>query len=163
MRNFCLACLIFAVLSSPCRAEESRYIVTYVYDGDTVKLHPANTFSKKADIKLRLTDIDAPERNQPFGLKSRRALIKLCQGKNILVTTRITGRDKYHRALGKLQCNYQDASLYMVKNGHAWFYHHYSSDSALSLAEQAARKNKLGLWQNPQQTPPWVWRKNHPH
>jgi endonuclease YncB( thermonuclease family) len=33
----------------------------------------------------------------------------------------------------------------------------------LALQEDEARKNKLGLWSAEQQTPPWVWRKNHLH
>jgi endonuclease YncB( thermonuclease family) len=71
------------------------------------------------------------------------------------------GYDKYKRKLGKLKCNDQDASQYLVKNGHAWFNRRYSMDYTLDLAEQEARKNKLGLWNAQQQTPPWVWRKNH--
>ena len=73
------------------------------------------------------------------------------------------GVDKYQRKLGKLECNNQDVSFYMVENGYAWFYHQYSIDSALELAEMEARDNKRGLWKAKQQTPPWVWRKNHPH
>ena len=70
-------CLCFICTS---HAKESAYIVTYVYDGDTVKLRPINSNNPKHEFKLRLTDIDAPERAQDYGLKSRRALIKLCQG-----------------------------------------------------------------------------------
>jgi endonuclease YncB( thermonuclease family) len=33
-----------------------------VYDGDTVKLRPIGLNKTNNDIKLRLTDIDAPER-----------------------------------------------------------------------------------------------------
>jgi micrococcal nuclease len=130
--------------------------ITYFYDGDTVKIKDASY-----EYKLRLTDIDAPERNQTYGLKSRRALMQFC--KNASVNVYISGMDKYHRNLGKLHCNNTDASEFMVKNGHAWFNRRYSLDYMLDLAERAARKNKLGLWGAEQQTPPWVWRKNHPH
>ena len=47
--------------------------ITYFYDGDTVKVKDAGR-----EYKLRLTDIDAPERNQAYGLKSRRALMQFC-------------------------------------------------------------------------------------
>jgi micrococcal nuclease len=130
--------------------------ISYFYDGDTVKIKDGIKV-----YKLRISDIDAPERTQTYGLKSRRALVKFC--KNASVQMQLSGVDKYYRNLGKLQCNNQDASLYMVKNGHAWFYRRYSSDSTLELAEQEARKNKRGLWQSQHPTPPWVWRKNHPH
>ena len=130
--------------------------ITYFYDGDTVKIQDG-----MRDYKLRLTDIDAPERNQGYGKKSRRALMQLCLGANIHVTS--MGYDKYQRTLGKLKCNNTDASVFLIKNGHAWFNRRYSMDYTLDLAEQVARKNKLGLWEAQQQTPPWVWRKNHLH
>ena len=130
--------------------------ITYFYDGDTVKIS-----DKGHEYKLRLTDIDAPERTQEYGLKSRRALMQLC--KNASVQVQLLGVDKYQRKLGKLECDNQDVSFYMVENGYAWFYHQYSSDSALELAEMGARDNKRGLWKAKQQTPPWIWRKKHPH
>jgi endonuclease YncB( thermonuclease family) len=130
--------------------------ITYFYDGDTVKIDDHG----KA-YKLRITDIDAPERTQTYGLKSRRALMQLC--KSAKVQVQLLGVDKYQRKLGKLECNHQDVSFYMLENGHAWFYEQYSSDSALELAELEARNHKRGLWQSRNPTPPWVWRKNHPH
>ena len=136
-------------------------IITYVYDGDTVKVLDNNV-----EYKLRISDIDAPEKTQSYGLKSRRALMQLCLGANIHAA--VSGMDKYQRHLGKLTCNGQDASLFMLQNGHAWFNSRYSLDGTLLAAEQEARRNKRGLWANKQQTPPWVWRheswrKNHPH
>ena len=130
--------------------------ITYFYDGDTVKVK-----DQAYEYKLRLTDIDAPERNQEYGKKSRRALMQFC--KNASVQVQLLGTDKYQRKLGKLECNNQDVSFYMIENGNAWFYHQYSSDSALELAEMEARHNKRGLWKNQHPTPPWIWRKNHPH
>lgn len=155
--------MLFAVIS-PCKAQESQtpekqYIVTYVYDGDTVKLHPKNTYSQKYDIKLRITHIDAPERNQAFGLKSRRALMQLCQGKNVVATAKIVAKDKYQRSLGRLQCNQVDASLYMVQQGLAWHDDKYERDWEIAQAQEQARKQKLGLWVDDEAMAPWVWRK----
>ncbi len=130
--------------------------IGYFYDGDTVKIE-----DNSQAFKLRITDIDAPERNQSYGLKSRRALMKFCIGTN--VSYQITGVDKYQRRLGKLQCNQQDVSLHMVQNGHAWFANRYSADHTLLLAQQQAQQARTGLWQAGNPTPPWQWRKNHPH
>ena len=127
--------------------------ITYFYDGDTVKIKDGSY-----EYKLRLTDIDAPERNQDYGLKSRRALINFCKKADVKVY--ISGTDKYQRSLGKLHCNCLDASEFMVKNGHAWFNRRYSMDYMLALQEDEARKNKQGLWQDEKPIPPWVWRKN---
>ena len=159
---------------------QNTYAVTYVYDGDTVKLRPMNTNDRQGEFKLRLKDIDAPERNQPYGLKSRRALIKLCQGEfpiskngvrwqpeqqrnDIIVTVQISGIDKYNRALGWLQCDHVDASLYLAERGLAWHYAQYSKDIEIEKAAQNARRLKLGLWANEQPTPPWVWRHQRLH
>lgn len=125
--------------------------ISYVYDGDTVKV-----IDGQHEYRLRIKHIDAPERNQPYGKKSRRALIKLCQGTTVKVS--VTGTDKYQRKLGNLSCDAQDVALYMVKNGHAWFNNRYSSDLVLALKERAAREKRLGLWQAEAPTAPWDWR-----
>lgn len=147
---------------------DSTYIVTYVYDGDTVKLSRidryGSTDASKAnnsqdEFKLRLNDIDAPERNQAYGLKSRRALIDLCYGASIIATVKISGIDKYHRALGRLQCNNVDASLHLAERGLAWHYAQYSSDVEIDKASKNARRLTLGLWADDNPIPPWVWRR----
>jgi len=145
-------CLFLAFSFNVCSAPQ----ITYFYDGDTVKIADGNLI-----YKLRLTDIDAPERSQSYGLKSRRALMQFCKNANVEVF--LSGVDKYHRNLGKLYCNQQDTSLLMVKNGHAWFNSRYSNDATLSYAEQTARQSQLGLWANKSHEPPWQWRKKHPH
>ena len=130
--------------------------ITYFYDGDTVKIN-----DNGQEFKLRINDIDAPEKSQSYGKKSRRALMQLCKSGEFKAT--ITGQDKYGRKLGKLACHGQDASMYMVQNGYAWFYAHFSNDSNLAFSQQEARNKGLGLWHAKQQTEPWIWRKNHPH
>lgn len=162
-RRTALLLMSLSLLVLPCKAEKNRYIVTYVYDGDTVKLHPIESFSQQNDIKLRITQIDAPERNQPYGLIARRSLIKLCQGNGVLATTEIVAKDHYQRSLGRLQCNQVDASLYLVEQGLAWHDEKYASDRVLEQAQEQARAQKLGLWVDGKAIPPWVWRKMHLH
>ncbi len=133
---------------------QDSYSVSYVYDGDTVQLKNAT-----GKFKLRLTDIDAPERNQAYGLKARRALMQLCQGDEIHVSANIVGKDKYQRLLGRLYCNDVDASLYLAEQGYAWHQGKFAHDPALKKATTDAQKNKIGLWQDSDPTPPWIWRK----
>jgi micrococcal nuclease len=147
---------IFVLFMGICSTSVFATEITYFYDGDTVKIKDAGY-----EYKLRITNIDAPERNQTYGKKSRRALMDFCTDATIYVA--ISGYDKYGRKLGKLLCNQQDVSKYMVKNGHAWFIKRYSKDYSLALLQDKARKNKLGLWEAQEPTAPWVWRKNHPH
>lgn len=144
--------ILWCIIPLTCQAAS----IGYFYDGDTVKIEDNGQV-----FKLRITDIDAPERSQRYGLKARRALMKFCIGTN--VSYQITGVDKYQRRLGKLQCNQQDVSMRMVQNGHAWFANRYSADHTLLLAQQQAQQARTGLWQAGNPTPPWKWRKNHPH
>jgi len=144
--------ILFATVSQA----DNSYTVSRVYDGDTVLLK-----NSSGKLKLRLTDIDAPERNQAYGQKSRRALSKLCKGAKTSVTTQIVGTDKYDRSLGKLQCNGADAGLYLVKHGLAWHNVKYSANHATLTAEAIARQKRIGLWRNKKPVPPWVWRHTH--
>ncbi len=148
---------LYLLLSTASLANDA-YIVTNVYDGDTVELSNAD-----GKFKLRLTDIDAPERNQAYGKKSRRALTKLCKRNDIIVTARIVGTDKYNRYLGNLYCNQTDAGLYLVEHGLAWHNAKYSSNPITFNAETIAHQKRLGLWKSKKPTPPWVWRQKHPH
>ena len=132
---------------------QEAYAVSKVFDGDTVEIQ--NTTGR---LKLRLTDIDAPERNQEYGQKSRRALSKLCKGENVRISVEFVGKDKYDRSLGRLQCNQTDASLYMAENGYAWHNEKYSNDTVIKNAAAKAREKRIGLWNSEKPTPPWVWR-----
>ena len=50
----------------------------------------------------------------------------------------------------------------MVKLGHAWHYVAYARDEPeFALAELAARRARLGLWNAQNPTPPWEYRKTH--
>lgn len=149
--------LVFACLlllsGTPSQAEDT-YTVSRVYDGDTVELKNAN-----GKLKLRLTDIDAPERNQAYGQIARRALIKLCQGSDISIHLQLAGKDKYNRHLGNLQCNHTDVSLYMAEQGYAWHNEKFSNNLAVKNAADSARRDRIGLWSTDKPLPPWVWRR----
>ena len=145
-------CLL--LLSSTSSQAEDTFTVSRVYDGDTVELKNAN-----GKLKLRLTDIDAPERNQEYGQKARRALIQLCKGSDISINVELAGKDKYNRHLGKLQCNQTDASVYMAAQGYAWYNEKYSDNLAVKYAAATARRDGIGLWSADKPLPPWVWRR----
>lgn len=152
-----ISCFYAAIFLPFCaQANDLAPKITQFYDGDTVKIQDGlNVY------KLRLTDIDAPETNQSYGKTAKRALTKLCKNADIQVY--LSGIDKYQRNLGKLSCNNQDASVFMISNGHAWFNRRYSMDYTLDLAEQTARTNKIGLWKRKKPMPPWQWRQHHSH
>lgn len=99
--------------------------------------------------------IDAPELKQPYGKKSKQFLANLIAGK--VVEVEENGKDRYKRILGIVYHKGQDINAQMVENGYAWAYVKYSI--IYVDHESAARKNKRGLWQSSDPTPPWEWRK----
>ncbi len=128
--------------------------VVRVADGDTVSvLDGSNT-----QHKIRLQGIDAPERNQRYGKKSRDALSGMVAGRNVGVE--VLGKDSYGRSNGVLYIGERNINLAMVAAGHAWWYRYYAPDDhPLKAAEGKARAAKLGLWAEPDPVPPWDWRR----
>lgn len=147
-----LLLLLLSMMSLVSLAIEAQPQIVNFYDGDTVKIKDGSFI-----FNLRISEIDAPERNQPYGKKARRALTQFC--KNAQIDYRFTGVDKYQRQLGELYCNQQPVSTFMVTNGHAWFYRQYAYNPVLNELEANARHHKLGLWKQKKPTPPWAWRK----
>lgn len=136
-----------------------------VLDGDTLDVLDAS----KATHRIRLTGIDAPEKAQPFGQRSKEHLSDVVFGKQVEVQAGKS--DKYGRTVGKVVVQGVDANLEQVKAGFAWHYKQYAaeqsvSDRALySSAEEKARIAHLGLWHDAKPMPPWEWRhggKNQP-
>lgn len=134
--------------------------VVGVSDGDTVTvLDGANT-----QHKIRLSGIDAPEKKQAYGNRSKQSLSDLVFNKAVQVET--TKKDRYGREIGKILVNGADANLEQVKRGFAWHYKAYQREqsandrSLYDLAEREARSAKLGLWDDVEPVAPWEFRKN---
>ena len=111
--------------------------------------------SGKEQTKVRLYGIDAPEKKQDYGQKSRQFLASLIAGQMVEVEPK--GKDRYKRTLGIIHFKGQDINAQMVLNGYAWAYVKYSR--IYVNQESLARENKRGLWQSSDPTPPWEWRK----
>ena len=128
--------------------------VIKIVDGDTYDV----LTNDKRSIRIRMNGIDAPEKKQPFGQKSKEKLASLCAGQELKIIPH--GYDRNKRmladAINKLG---QNINLEMVKSGYAWHYKKYSKDSALALAEINARADRIGLWADPNPIEPWNWRK----
>ena len=152
MRRF-LAPALFLAFTSVILADELRGKVVSIADGDTITVLDAD----KKQHKVRLTGIDAPEKKQAFGAKSKDRLGELVAGKDVVVDW--TEKDTYGRTLGKVRQGALDVNLQMVKDGLAWHYRRYSKSAELSMAEAEAKAGKKGLWADPNPVPPWEFRK----
>ena len=109
-------------------------------------------------IEIRLEGIDCPELHQAFGQKAKQATSDLVAGKT--VTVQPTGTDQYNRTLANVILpDGRNLNQELVRHGYAWWFRKYSKDQTLAKLEAEARKKKLGLWADPNPTPPWEWRK----
>jgi len=128
--------------------------VVRVSDGDTLTL-----LIDRKQIKVRLTEIDAPETKQAFGQRSRESLGEMCAGQTAQVQS--SGRDRYGRVLGRVECGGLDANAEQVRRGMAWVYDRYVTDRRLYALQTEAKAARLGLWAESAPTAPWVWRSQH--
>jgi endonuclease YncB( thermonuclease family) len=133
-------------------ATEWTGTVVGISDGDTVTV--LNT--EKRQVKIRLTEIDAPESKQAFGAQSKQSLTELCFKKTVVVID--NGTDKYKRTLGRIRCDGVDANAEQVKRGMAWAYRQYLTDQSIASFEDIAKAEKLGLWADNEPMPPWEFR-----
>ncbi|EFL2250809.1 thermonuclease family protein [Escherichia coli] len=141
-----------------CAAEIQGKVIR-VLDGDTieVKTLPAKIVVYEVPIRVRLINIDAPEKKQPFGRWSRNQLKALLAGQSVTVS--YTQTDRYGRIVGRVfTTNGTEASRFMVQSGAAWVYERYNTDKSLPALQREAQEQKRGLWADTNPVPPWEWR-----
>ena len=113
----------------------------------------------KTSVRIRLANIDAPEKRQPFGRWSTNQLKGLVAAQPVTVT--YTQTDRYGRIIGRVFTeNGTEASLFMVQTGAAWVYERFNTDYGLPDIQIQARKGRRGLWLDTNPVEPWIWRKN---
>lgn len=134
---------------------------TTVFKGKVVKITDGDTIvvltEQKEQIKIRLEGIDCPESNQDFGNRAKQAVSDLCFGKEVTVIK--SGEDHYKRTLGFVFVGDVNVNKELLKHGLAWHYIKYNKDEDLAKLEQEARKQKIGLWSQPNPVTPWNYRR----
>ncbi|WP_448172273.1 thermonuclease family protein [Rhizobacter fulvus] len=130
-------------------------VVIGISDGDTLKVRCKTDQGQQA-LTVRLAEIDAPEKGQPFGKRSKRHLSDLCFRRNAEI--RPTARDRYGRTVARVICEGADANAAMVRSGMAWAYTRYLSDPQIQAMEVLARREYVGLWSDEGVISPWQWR-----
>ncbi len=151
MKRFILLASLLGALAL--HAAELRGRVVKVSDGDTITVLDAD----RKQHKVRLDKIDAPEKKQAFGDKSREHLAGFIAGKEVTVEWK--KKDRYGRILGTVKHNGLDINLQMVKDGYAWHYKHFDNTPEYAAAENIAREQRIGLWTDSSPTPPFDFRK----
>ena len=122
-------------------------------DGDTLVVDTA----ERGLLTLRLWGIDCPEKKQRFGPQATEFLAFLVSGKPLMVKVR--SQDQYGRNIAQVFYSGADIGLMLVRHGYAWHYTTVTKDKNLARAQAEARKQQIGLWQDKEPTPPWIYRK----
>jgi endonuclease YncB( thermonuclease family) len=147
------------ILAHVAHAADLSGRIVSIADGDTVTLLD----STNTQHKIRLKGIDAPEKAQPFGQKSKTNLSSLVFNRE--VTADCGKQDKYHREICKIIVNGMDANLEQVKAGMAWHYKQFAKEQSpkdredYEIADFNAKIRRLGLWADTNPVPPWEWRR----
>ncbi len=152
--------------------------VIAVMDGDTVMVLRENG----QKLKIRLVNIDAPEKDQPYGKQSRDSLFEMLGRKQVQIDSRAI--DKYGRVIALVSVGGLDVNQAQVKRGCAWAGEGWqqrrsvssrpekqtpgakraagdSGKSYIGLQVEAKRAG-LGLWAQEDPQTPWQWRRQHP-
>jgi len=148
--RFLVAVTCLLLVSAHAETIEGK--VVRVADGDSLTILSGNQ-----QIRIRLLEIDAPERGQAFGTRSRESLTELCATKQARVDWQ--ERDQYGRTLGRVWCDGVDVNAEQVRRGMAWVFDRYVRDKGLYALQDEARVARRGLWTDEGPTPPWEWRR----
>ncbi|MFO7303777.1 MAG: thermonuclease family protein [Acidobacteriota bacterium] len=148
-----LVVLLVAGPGPACAAQDPAYRarVVEVADGDTLVVERDGTTER-----LRLYGVDAPEAGQAYGREARDEARRLLMGRDVTVHPRET--DAYGRTVAEVLVDGRDAGEALLEAGAAWHYRYYSDSDRYAALERQARAKRVGLWRDPDPTPPWQWR-----
>jgi endonuclease YncB( thermonuclease family) len=117
--------------------------VVAVASGDALTILDA----AKKRHRIRLADIDAPERGQASGAQARQSLIELCFQKQAEANA------------GHVTCDAVVVNAEQVRRGWAWVSPKQTQPgSPLYELEAHARLRQIGLWAGEKPVAPWEWR-----
>ena len=143
-----------------------------IADGDTITVLDAS----KTQHRIRIAGIDAPERGQAGGQRSKESLSALVYDQPVRVES--NKQDRFDRIVGKVwvaspdsPCRGKpdcpttlDAGLAQITMGRARWFRKYADEQSpedrgrYELAEREALSRRVGLWRDGTAVPPWEWR-----
>jgi endonuclease YncB( thermonuclease family) len=160
-RGPALAAFFVLLLASTTLGQEAIVSarIVGITDGDTVK---ALLVSNQL-LRVRLSWIDAPEKAQTFGQRSKQHLSELVFGREVEPHTH--GLDRYGRTLAVIFVEGIDANLEQVRSGFAWVYEplyrrgRSQRSGQLSRCPDGCAARAVRLWSDTQTpVPPWEFR-----
>ena len=149
-----LICAALFCINGLAYAAEFTGKVIAVLDGDTLLVmrggHP---------VKVRLAEVDAPEKAQPYGIASQKSLAEMVMGKQIQVASRAV--DDYGRMVATVSIDELNVNYEQVRRGMAWEYSRFHSNRELMALQRGVQQAKRGLWAGADAVEPSQWRKQH--
>ena len=160
MLRHTLACAFFAFIFASSSnivagAETFSAPVIGVSDGDTITV-----LREGQRVRVRLANIDCPEKSQDFGARAKQFTSAKAFGKTVTVVS--DGTDRYGRTTAEVILpEGMSLNKALVTEGYAWCYQRFCKDQAYLEYETEARQQKLGIWSQLEPVPPWAHRKAH--
>jgi len=158
-----LACTMAASAAEPLKPlPVLAATVTKVNDGDSIEVT-----LDSGPARVRMSAIDTPEYDQPYGAKSS-AAIKALLPVGSSVELEVITQDQFKRLVATVWLVADGKRLNinetMLREGHAWAYRRYMREAKFCDLEAEARDKKLGLWAQPVSEwiypPEWRFLKN---
>jgi endonuclease YncB( thermonuclease family) len=151
---FCLAtiCALYPLIAAAGLSAE----VIGILGGDIIDVSQDHRTER-----VRLHGIDCPEKNQAFGRRAGQATSALIFGKEITMKTH--GKDEHgHTVADVILPDGTNVNQQLVREGWCWWYPEDApKDLALKQSEQEAKRERKGLWADPDPVPPWLYRRLH--
>lgn len=157
-RNVLSIMLLVGLCSLAAAAEPTQQVmqagkVTRVSDGDSLEVQ-----LDSGPARVRLSNIDTPEYDQPYGRESSAAL-KALLPIGAAVELDVATRDQFKRLVAVVWLvadgKRMNVNETMLRQGHAWALRRYMREPRFCDIEAEAREQKLGLWAQPVSS--WVY------
>ena len=153
MKKAVLLLVLFLSIATAAFGQRFPVTVVGITDGDTFTVINRD----KLQLKVRIIGIDAPEKKQAYGNKSRQTLSDLIFQQQIEIDVQY--QEKWGRYAAKVYlADGRDVGLLMLQAGMAWHNVNYDKTPAYAAAEKAARKARKGLWADAHPVAPWDFR-----
>jgi endonuclease YncB( thermonuclease family) len=120
--------------------------VTHVADGDTLNVRCGGRRER-----VRLLQIDTPERDEALYDEAGDALLALIAGREVELELGLEERDDHGRLLAYVHAGGENLNLAMIRDGWSPYFDRYGAGRyprEFAAAERAARAAKRGIWQN---------------
>lgn len=146
--------LIISCTAKPQQVDKVKGKVIGVKDGDTIDI-----LYEGEKLTIRFAHIDCPEKNQPYGQAAKKFVSDKCFGQEVTIE-HSNQYDRNKRLIGEvITASGENLNKSLVQQGLAWHFKKYSTNQEYADLEIQARKQKIGLWSEPNPIAPWEWRK----